>query len=114
MGSWCTDLCGLGVLTDLDLVFALLLTYGVLGFDLCGLGILTYADYWGVGVLTCDDLCGLGVLTYADLCVLGALTYTDLVFGRCVFSEGAPTPLAHRCSKFRMKIMGDGDRAYMA
>ena len=27
---------------------------------------------------------------------------------------GAPTPLVHRCSKFHIKIMGDGGRAYMA
>ena len=32
----------------------------------------------------------------------------------CVLSGGAPTPLAHRCSKLHIKIMGDGDRAYMA
>ena len=30
----------------------------------------------------------------------------------CVLSGGAPTPLAHRCSKFHINIMGDGDRAY--
>ena len=35
-------------------------------------------------------------------------------YGSCVLSGGAPTPLAHRCSKFHIKIMGDGDRAYMA
>ena len=31
-----------------------------------------------------------------------------------MLSGGAPTPLAHRCSKFHIKIIGDGDRAYMA
>ena len=38
----------------------------------------------------------------------------DLSFWSCVLSGEAPTPLAHRCSKFHIKIMGDGDRAYMA
>ena len=31
-----------------------------------------------------------------------------------MLSGGALTPLVHRCSKFHIKIMVDGDRAYMA
>ena len=34
---------------------------------LSGLGILTSADLWDLGVLTYTDLGGLGALTYVDL-----------------------------------------------
>ena len=43
-----------------------------------------------------------------------------MLFRSCVSSGGAPTPLAHRCSKFHtyikreVKTKGDGDGAFMA